>query len=73
MSGNLARKDRTRAALLLAPAYLWLTLAVFLPLSAMAFFSFLSDVPPVTATRHAGQLPRDLQDPAPTRPFCGSR
>ncbi|HPE26434.1 ABC transporter permease [Albidovulum sp.] len=45
MSGNLARKDRTRAALLLAPAYLWLTLAVFLPLSAMAFFSFLSDVP----------------------------
>ncbi|MCT8328147.1 ABC transporter permease [Albidovulum sediminis] len=45
MGGSLARKDRTRAALLLAPAYLWLTLAVFLPLSAMAFFSLLSDVP----------------------------
>jgi spermidine/putrescine transport system permease protein len=30
---------------LLAPAYLWLTAAVFLPLSAMLFFSFLSDTP----------------------------
>lgn len=44
-SGSLARKDALRAALLLSPAYLWLTVAVFLPLSAMAFFSFLTDVP----------------------------
>jgi spermidine/putrescine transport system permease protein len=34
-----------RALGLLAPAYLWLTVAVFLPLSAMAFFSLLTDVP----------------------------
>ncbi len=39
------RREATRAALLLSPAYLWLTLAIFLPLSAMAFFSLLSDVP----------------------------
>ncbi len=37
--------ERLRALGLLAPAYLWLTVAVFLPLSAMAFFSFLTDVP----------------------------
>lgn len=30
---------------LLTPAYFWLTLAVFLPLSAMFFFSLISDVP----------------------------
>lgn len=42
---TLAQKDTARAGIMLAPAYLWLTLAVFLPLSAMAFFSFLSDVP----------------------------
>ena len=30
---------------LLAPAYLWLTVAIFLPLSAMAFFSFMTDLP----------------------------
>ena len=30
---------------LLAPAYLWLTVAIFLPLSAMAFFSFLTEMP----------------------------
>jgi spermidine/putrescine transport system permease protein len=30
---------------LTAPAYLWLTLAVFLPLSAMFYFSFLSEAP----------------------------
>ena len=45
MTTQLARTDRLRAMALLSPAYLWLTLAVFLPLSAMAFFSFLSDVP----------------------------
>ena len=42
---TIAGQDRLRALALLSPAYLWLTLAVFLPLSAMAFFSFLSDVP----------------------------
>lgn len=30
---------------LLAPAYLWLAVAVFLPLSAMVFFSFMTDLP----------------------------
>lgn len=34
-----------RAAPLLLPAYLWLTAAIFLPLSAMVFFSFMSDMP----------------------------
>lgn len=38
--------DNTRRiALLLSPAYLWLTVAIFLPLSAMLFFSFLSEAP----------------------------
>jgi spermidine/putrescine transport system permease protein len=36
---------RWATAALLAPAYGWLTLAVFLPLSAMLFFSFLKAVP----------------------------
>ncbi len=45
MAASLARREAFRAATLLSPAYLWLTLAVFLPLSAMFFFSFLSDVP----------------------------
>ena len=40
----LARRRWTTAALL-APAYGWLTLAVFLPLSAMLFFSFLKAAP----------------------------
>lgn len=39
------KSDRLHALALLSPAYLWLTVAVFLPLSAMVFFSFLSDVP----------------------------
>lgn len=34
-----------RAGVLLAPAYIWLTVAVFLPLSAMFFFSLLSASP----------------------------
>jgi spermidine/putrescine transport system permease protein len=35
-----------RAALpLILPAYLWLTVAIFLPLSAMVFFSFMTDLP----------------------------
>ncbi|MGF1627972.1 MAG: ABC transporter permease [Kiloniellaceae bacterium] len=46
----LARSPGARGQLrpalpLLLPAYLWLTLAVFLPLSAMAFFSFMTDLP----------------------------
>jgi spermidine/putrescine transport system permease protein len=41
----VTRAERLRALGLLAPAYLWLTVAVFLPLSAMAFFSLLTDVP----------------------------
>ncbi len=48
MAGNIAAGSRSgiRPALpLLAPAYLWLTLAIFLPLSAMAFFSFMTDLP----------------------------
>jgi spermidine/putrescine transport system permease protein len=45
MADLIARKDGARAFVLLSPAYLWLTAAVFLPLSAMAFFSFLSDLP----------------------------
>ena len=40
----VARRRWTTAALL-APAYGWLTLAVFLPLSAMLFFSFLKATP----------------------------
>jgi len=38
-------RDGARAAVLLSPAYLWLTAAIFLPLSAMLYFSLLSDVP----------------------------
>ena len=38
-------RSTLRAALLLSPAYLWLLLAVFLPLSAMVFFSFLTELP----------------------------
>lgn len=38
-------RDTLRAAGLLAPAYLWLTLAVFLPLSAMLWFSLLTEAP----------------------------
>ena len=45
MASALGIGDRRRLAGLLGPAYLWLTLAVFLPLSAMLWFSFLSDVP----------------------------
>jgi len=40
----LARR-RWAIAALVAPAYGWLTLAVFLPLSAMLFFSFLKAAP----------------------------
>jgi spermidine/putrescine transport system permease protein len=40
-----SRKGIGPALPLLAPAYLWLTVAIFLPLSAMAFFSFMTDLP----------------------------
>lgn len=45
MASALNAGDRRRLAGLLGPAYLWLCVAVFLPLSAMLWFSFLSDVP----------------------------
>jgi spermidine/putrescine transport system permease protein len=37
--------ESRRAAALLSPAYLWLTVAILLPLSAMLFFSFLTVAP----------------------------
>ncbi len=40
-----ARSQALPALLLTAPAYLWLTLVVFLPLSAMLFFSFMTSLP----------------------------
>ena len=40
------RRSRKAAILMLTgPAYLWLALTIFLPLSAMLYYSFLSDVP----------------------------
>ncbi|WP_336071085.1 ABC transporter permease [Nitratireductor rhodophyticola] len=51
---------------LLAPAYLWLTVAIFLPLSAMAFFSFMTDMPlagrnwAFTLENYAAFFSRDL-------------
>ncbi|SJZ91974.1 ABC transporter permease [Consotaella salsifontis] len=45
MASAILRRDRLRALTLLSPAYLWLTVAIFLPLSAMVFFSVLTDVP----------------------------
>jgi spermidine/putrescine transport system permease protein len=38
-------QDLARAGALLLPAYLWLTVAIFLPLSAMLAFSFLTKPP----------------------------
>lgn len=37
--------ERRRLVLLLSPAYLWLMVAIFLPLSAMLFFSFVTRMP----------------------------
>lgn len=48
MTGATASASRSglRPALpLLLPAYIWLTVAIFLPLSAMAFFSFMTELP----------------------------
>ncbi len=39
------RSGLRKAAPLLLPAYLWLIVAIFLPLSAMVFFSFMTDLP----------------------------
>jgi len=44
----MARRD-LRLFALAAPAYLWLTVAVFLPLAVMFYFSFLSESPFGTA------------------------
>ncbi len=38
-------KQRAAVLSLISPAYLWLTLTILLPLSAMLYYSFLSDVP----------------------------
>lgn len=44
--GSRVTRERVRTiAVLTGPAYFWLALTVFLPLSAMFYFSFLSDVP----------------------------
>ena len=45
MSTAFLQTSRLQVTSLLTPAYLWLTVAVFLPLAAMLYFSFLSDVP----------------------------
>jgi spermidine/putrescine transport system permease protein len=46
MAANRSSRAGLRAAApLLLPAYLWLTVAIFLPLSAMVFFSFMTDLP----------------------------
>ncbi|MCF6100151.1 ABC transporter permease [Mesorhizobium muleiense] len=48
MAGQVATGARSglRSALpLLVPAYLWLTVAIFMPLSAMVFFSFMTELP----------------------------
>lgn len=46
-----AHNIRLRVAALTSPAYLWLTLAIFLPLAAMFYFSFL-DVAPINREAH---------------------
>ena len=56
MAQATSRRDALRAGVLLAPAYLWLTVAVFLPLSAMLFFSFLSAAPSPNADWHVTGL-----------------
>lgn len=45
MALKARQSDALRAIALLSPAYIWLTVAIFLPLSAMLFFSFLSAAP----------------------------
>lgn len=45
MAEPLTTADRRQLFTLLSPAYLWLLVAIFLPLSAMLFFSFLDTMP----------------------------
>lgn len=45
MAVSVGRPGLRAALVLLVPPYLWLAAAVFLPLSAMAGFSFMSDLP----------------------------
>lgn len=45
MAEPLTKADRRQLFTLLSPAYLWLLVAIFLPLSAMMFFSFLDTMP----------------------------
>ncbi len=52
MAKATSHNDTLRAGMFLAPAYIWLTVAVFLPLSAMLFFSFLSAAPFTNAEWH---------------------
>ena len=52
MALTLHKADARRAGAMLAPAYLWLTVAIFLPLSAMLFFSLLSAAPFTTDDWH---------------------
>lgn len=56
MARTTSRNDTLRVGVLLAPAYLWLTVAVFLPLSAMLFFSLLSAAPFTNADWHVTGL-----------------
>ncbi len=49
---TLRARAKTQIAWLISPAYLWLTVAVFLPLSAMLYFSLLSDAPFVASERN---------------------
>ncbi len=45
-AATVIRRSRKATILMLTgPAYLWLTLTIFLPLCAMLYYSFLSDVP----------------------------
>jgi spermidine/putrescine transport system permease protein len=44
-SASMSGRGMRAAWPLLLPAYLWLTIAIFLPLSAMGFFSFMTDLP----------------------------
>lgn len=50
MAEVLTNTDRRQLFTLLSPAYLWLLVAIFLPLSAMLFFSFLDRMPGAGAT-----------------------
>lgn len=52
MAGIVGAAERRQLLTLLSPAYLWLLVAIFLPLSAMLFFSFLSGMPQDTPHWH---------------------